>query len=906
MFVMPKQAQKHSKMPPKNSKKKKKQTAADEREFDDVLQQLHNATDRSQPQQAAHDVRPAIGAVLATTPRIADWRRLDVILTRCIQGLPMASAERAAVFAIRDQFKSGIRRERKVVLTGTSGSGKSSLLNELMGLELLPAEQSQNDGDARTYFPIEVMCDPSVPVGGAVVEARFIHPEDYKATHNRHSRKLQVAAAGTTIEGEHEATDADICAAEAFFANVDDLFGSVPRDLLPDDAVDKVSIFLREHRGQRIAFTLSPAHCSRFQRNGEIDFPDKKKFFSFVTQDITIRGDFRGAIPAGVSVVDCPGSDDTHPVRALNRIESLQSAFAMINVANFGSGNRFKMKLAQNVLPEVDEHNPRLRSNCMVVAKNVLPSTIGGLDKGVVLAKMNSSAAQSLLLRLIDDPSVAARSAELLSMIRPDKNGKGGGDDDSDYCATIEKLDIFGRELTGGAKGMLQQHKRREMRKIFVFLEQAVVAEQKIFARTCDSLVKLCSAFVLRSPSPAPQQELPAVAPYAPVSRVEIQRELLQQLHAFIGDFPRNRDNVASALDTVCASIWHWRSLVNFSDYGGRNGGCSKYSANFHQELATRFLQLLGESWETWVAHFAANGSALHNHLLHVRNEFERCCGAFEVAFYHSFSGAFQQPANPHHPHHAQSAFKATAVDIVCDRWSSDTPAASDVYRVAREVLLPLVEFGVNTAPLSDAQLQSPPSPAITAAAAAPVPGPPFVLRLSQEQRRVVQTMRWFFEVGAESCNLRRALEGRHRSLGSAPTTPARGQLGERQDSEVAVVPFLHPKELPQLLERFNIATLFAPGAHVFATLEDWNLITQTPPIVDALVIEPPLEPTNAAPQFSDDDRSCVICLVADAVVTLLPCLHTPVCEDCSRRLLNERERCPLCRLAITSTTESN
>ena len=303
----------------------------------------------------------------------ADWERLTVILTRCVQGLPRDSNERTKMFQILDDFRTSVEQQRKIVLTGASGSGKTTLLNELMHMPLLPAVDCTLSGDAMTFSLTQVICDSSLRGMGVVIEVRYISVTDFVSEYNRHQLLLNAPLAtdtnpqeDTAVQGQQQvqqdgsrrtATDAERFAAETFFKNIHLAFGgdAAPSEEINEDSDHLVVKFLREMRGKSEVRSLTAEQCQPTSEGSEVIFDGKDRFFSHVAQRVTVRGDFSDVIPTGTCIVDCPGADDNHPVRTYNRQLAIKNSFAMIAVANIGSAQRFNKQLTQSVLPEIEK-----------------------------------------------------------------------------------------------------------------------------------------------------------------------------------------------------------------------------------------------------------------------------------------------------------------------------------------------------------------------------------------------------------------------------------------------------------------------------------------------------------------------------------------------------------------------
>ena len=827
--------------------------------------------------------------------RVCDWDRLVVILTRAVQKLPRDSEERAHMFGILERFKSSVKRDRKIVMTGVSGSGKSTLLNELMQISLLPAEQADNDGDAVTYFPTEIVSEPSL-ADCVVIEARYIKLGDFLATHNKHAQVLKHLA--NPDEGE-QPSDADTQAADSFFANVLDVFGDGGRDALEPDAVTGATTFLRGILGTRETVTLS-GEALAAARGGEVQFESKKRFFSCVTQHIRVRGNFAPVIPAGVCIVDCPGADDQHPVRSLNRIDALRNAFAMISVVNLGGGSRFRNRLVQSVLPEITEHNPRLRQNCIVVAKNVLPAKVNGRNFGSVLGGLDAAAARQLLVEKLSDPAVAEKAEEIFKTIC--------GDSVAPIVAVVESVQNFDDSIVGGVEDAVVRLKRAEILKITSFLSSAERAEHALFLRTFTELLNMCCGFF----APRPMRQVPAAAAAGAAggvalpqpSRAIVHAELSCHLRSFAGRFCSTPDRVQLAFQRATRELWHHGTIRNFGNYGGKNGGSSKYRGDFHRELVEVFIGELTNEWSGWVTALNLDEN-LSGSLRRVSTAFNAVSRELHAAFYTTFATAFQSPVNEHDPHFSRGEFGATAVRAVCQRWTDESDIARDIFRL----LLQILQREVNN-------VAFPLPPAIQAVAELDraigelhVRDAVQRITLSPLQWGVVQSFAWFSELAQMVPHLKlqpNELVRRFNAAGLGLISQVAAVNDNNNDAAPRTVPFLQPQEVltrPQWHDEGRQhyeapgATLFIPTAH--GGLQMFSELCGSA-FVDNLEMPGPLAPLANAPDHPT--LECVVCLADEATVSFLPCLCKVLCVDCLPLVL-ARGLCPNCRGEITSST---
>ena len=49
-----------------------------------------------------------------------------------------------------------------------------------------------------------------------------------------------------------------------------------------------------------------------------------------------------------------------------------------------------------------------------------------------------------------------------------------------------------------------------------------------------------------------------------------------------------------------------------------------------------------------------------------------------------------------------------------------------------------------------------------------------------------------------------------------------------------------------------------------------------------------------------NNSNECVICFEPrNGIFALLPCYHANSCEKCSKKLVNDSDRCPICRVNV-------
>lgn len=226
-----------------------------------------------------------------------------------VQSLDVKQASKEQVIQyLKSATASQVRECARICVLGKTGSGKTSLLNAILKVDLLPAE---DEGFAVTSTVTEMCHDPEMAEGKFRVTTVSATQEEWKVIKE------------ILVDSLHDGLDGDQIDKEELCALARAVFPEVYEDKQPE----QVDYETPECESFRQLLQLQPDKCSVQKQFDSVEAARaflrehvhlkmaKNKKMALVTQCVRVVGHFPD-IPQDVVIADLPGLEDTNILRS--------------------------------------------------------------------------------------------------------------------------------------------------------------------------------------------------------------------------------------------------------------------------------------------------------------------------------------------------------------------------------------------------------------------------------------------------------------------------------------------------------------------------------------------------------------------------------------------------------------